>query len=74
MPRALAEIGHQLPQVALVPFPVVTDKLRAEPWWTNAATTRLLLLEYVKYIFANIRIWLNLATGEDALPQAGATT
>jgi uncharacterized SAM-binding protein YcdF (DUF218 family) len=70
MPRALTEIGHQLPQVALVPFPVVTDKLRVEPWWTNAATTRLLLLEYVKYIFANIRIWLNLATGEDALSRA----
>ena len=27
MPRALAEIAHQLPDVALVPFPVVTDKL-----------------------------------------------
>ena len=25
MPRALAEIAHQLPHVALVPFPVVTD-------------------------------------------------
>ncbi len=35
MPRAMAEIAHQLPDVALVPFPVVTDKLRAEPWWTK---------------------------------------
>src|SRR5262249_35421919 len=34
MPRALAEIAHQLPEVALVPFPVVTDRQRAEPWWT----------------------------------------
>src|SRR3954471_24335318 len=74
MPRALTEIGHQLPQVALVPFPVVTDKLRAEPWWTNSATTRLLLLEYVKYIFANVRIGLNLTTGDDALPRASGTT
>lgn len=74
MPRALTEIGHQLPQVALVPFPVVTDKLRAEPWWTNSATTRLLLLEYVKYIFANVRIRLNLTTGDDALPRASGTT
>src|SRR3954470_18228499 len=74
MPRALTEIGHQLPQVALVPFPVVTDKLRAEPWWANSATTRLLLLEYVKYIFANVRIRLNLTTGDDALPRASGTT
>jgi uncharacterized SAM-binding protein YcdF (DUF218 family) len=73
MPRALTEIGHQLPQVALVPFPVVTDKLRAEPWWTNSATTRLLLLEYVKYIFANVRVRLNPATS-DAQPRASGTT
>lgn len=73
MPRALTEIGHQLPQVALVPFPVVTDKLRAEPWWTNSATTRLLLLEYVKYIFANVRIRLNPTIG-DAQPRASGTT
>ena len=38
MPRALAEIAHQLPDVALVPFPVVTDRQRAEPWWASSAT------------------------------------
>jgi uncharacterized SAM-binding protein YcdF (DUF218 family) len=74
MPRALAEIGHQLPQVALLPFPVVTDKLRTEPWWTNSATIRLLLLEYVKYIFANVRIRLNPASGDEMLPRASGTS
>src|SRR5919201_2356907 len=52
MPRALAEISHQLPGVALVPFPVVTDRQRADPWWTGGTTARLMLSEYVKYIFA----------------------
>jgi uncharacterized SAM-binding protein YcdF (DUF218 family) len=63
MPRALTEIAHQLPNVVLVPFPVVTDKLRMEPWWTSAATARLLLLEYLKYMVASGRIWLNSASG-----------
>jgi uncharacterized SAM-binding protein YcdF (DUF218 family) len=63
MPRALTEIAHQLPDVALVPFPVVTDRLRTEPWWTSAATTRLLLLEYLKYIVASARIGLKSASG-----------
>jgi uncharacterized SAM-binding protein YcdF (DUF218 family) len=63
MPRAMTELAHQLPDVALVPFPVVTDKLRTEPWWTSAATTRLLLLEYLKYIVASARIRLNSASG-----------
>ena len=40
MPRALAEISHQLPDVTLIPFPVVSDRLRVEPWWSNGPTTR----------------------------------
>src|SRR5262245_29875517 len=40
MPRAMIEIAHQLPHVALVPFPVISDRLKAEPWWANSVTTR----------------------------------
>jgi uncharacterized SAM-binding protein YcdF (DUF218 family) len=58
MPRALAEIAHQLPDVALVPFPVVTERQRAEPWWANGSTARLMISEYVKLIFAHIRMGL----------------
>jgi uncharacterized SAM-binding protein YcdF (DUF218 family) len=56
MPRALAEIAHQLPDVTLIPFPVVSDRLRVEPWWANGATTKLVLSEYFKYLFANLRM------------------
>jgi len=56
MPRALAEIAHQLPEVTLVPYPVVSDRLRIEPWWSNGATTRLVLSEYFKYLFAHVRM------------------
>ena len=56
MPRALAEIAHQLPAVALIPYPVVSDRLRVEPWWSNGATTRLVLSEYFKYLFARVRM------------------
>jgi uncharacterized SAM-binding protein YcdF (DUF218 family) len=56
MPRAMAEIAHQLPGTSLVAYPVVSDKLRAEPWWASGATMRLMLSEYLKYIYAQIRI------------------
>ncbi len=56
MPRALAELAHQLPQVELIPFPVVTEKLRSEPWWSHPLTAKLLFSEYLKYIVAAIRI------------------
>jgi len=63
MPRALAEIAHQLPNVALVPFPVVTDRQRAERWWVGWGTTRRMFIEYVKFVFAKLRMGLNPAAG-----------
>jgi uncharacterized SAM-binding protein YcdF (DUF218 family) len=57
MPRAMAEFAHQLPDVTLIEFPVVSDKRRAEPWW-HAATARLLISEYLKYLLARVRMAL----------------
>ena len=59
MPRAMAEIAHQLPGVTLIPFPVLSEKLRLEPWWSSAATARLILLEYLKFLFSHVRMQLN---------------
>ncbi len=67
MPRALAEIAHQLPDVALLPFPVITERLRTEPWWASGATARLMFTEYVKLIFARLRMGFNPAAGADEL-------
>jgi uncharacterized SAM-binding protein YcdF (DUF218 family) len=64
MPRALAEISHQLPDVTLIPFPVVSDRLRIEPWWSNGNTTRLVLSEYFKYLFAHVRMRFDSAAVE----------
>ena len=66
MPRALAELAHQLPGVELVPFPVVTERLRSEPWWSHLATAKLLFSEYLKYILAAIRMRLNPASDATA--------
>jgi uncharacterized SAM-binding protein YcdF (DUF218 family) len=55
MPRAMAELTHQLPHVVLIPFPVVSERLRGEPWW-HGGRARLMLSEYVKYIYAVARM------------------
>ena len=66
MPRALAEIAHQLPDVALIPYPVVSDRLRIEPWWSNGETSRLVLSEYLKYLFAKVRMRFDTVAESDA--------
>lgn len=68
MPRALAELAHQLPDVALIPFPVVSDRLRIEPWWSNEATTKLVVSEYLKYLAAKVRMRFDVFTQTSELP------
>jgi uncharacterized SAM-binding protein YcdF (DUF218 family) len=59
MPRALLEIGHRLPDVTLIPFPVVAEQRRTEPWWSRAGSAKILVSEYLKYIVAAARIGLD---------------
>jgi uncharacterized SAM-binding protein YcdF (DUF218 family) len=62
MPRAMAELAHQLPEATLIPFPVVTEKARAEPWWSKGSTAKLLFSEYLKYILALARMQIDPAS------------
>jgi uncharacterized SAM-binding protein YcdF (DUF218 family) len=50
MPRSLTELGRALPEIALIPYPVVPRTFRIERWWTEVATIRLLFTEYLKFI------------------------
>jgi len=58
MPRAIVELSHAMPDVELIPFSVIGEKWRDEPWWTSGATLRLLLSEYAKYVAAEVRVRL----------------
>ena len=68
MPRAIVELSHAMPDIKLIPFAVVGEKWRDEPWWTSGATLRLLLSEYVKYVAAEVRVRLADA-GLDLTPE-----
>jgi uncharacterized SAM-binding protein YcdF (DUF218 family) len=62
MPRAMLEIAHRLPDVTLIPFPVVSAQARAEPWWSNAGNAKVLVFEYLKLVVAAARIGLEPAS------------
>jgi len=61
MPRTMAELRRRMPDVALVPFPVVTDKMRDEAWWSSPPAAKLLFSEYLKYIVAQVRFRLGIS-------------
>lgn len=56
MPRTMAELEKQMPGTVLVPFPVVTEKLRNVPWWSSGSTARLIFSEYAKFVVAQLRM------------------
>ena len=74
MPRAIVEMSYAMPDVELIPFAVIGDKWRDEPWWTSGTTFRLLLSEYAKYLAAETRVRLaslgfDLATDAETPPE-----
>jgi uncharacterized SAM-binding protein YcdF (DUF218 family) len=76
MPRAMAELSHQLPDVALIPFPVRPGGVHGDPWWASGPMTKLIVSEYVKYVVALVRMRLdNVAgiAGASRLSQLGRT-
>jgi uncharacterized SAM-binding protein YcdF (DUF218 family) len=59
MPRAMAELAHQLPDVTLTAYPVISEKVKVEPWWSSVDTARFLFAEYLKYVLALARMHLD---------------
>jgi uncharacterized SAM-binding protein YcdF (DUF218 family) len=59
MPRAIVELSHSMPDVLLIPFPVIGEKWRDEPWWSSGAAARLLVTEYAKFLAAGVRVHLD---------------
>ena len=55
MPRTLAEFGHAMPGMRLVPHPVVTESVDLADWRSHWQAARLLIPEYVKYLAARLR-------------------
>ncbi len=69
MPRAIVELAHAMPDIELIPYAVVGERWRDEPWWTSGPTVRLLLSEYAKYVAAELRVRL-ADFGLDLMPEA----
>ena len=55
MPRSLFELHHLLPQVQILPHPVVGDNFLKPKWWFEGETLYLVVQEYNKFLFALIR-------------------
>jgi len=54
MPRSLVEFRRRMPGVALVPYPVFPKGIHLQDWWRWPGTTRVLFVEYHKYLASRV--------------------
>ena len=74
MPRSLTELGRVMPDVVLVPHPVVSNKLHTKRWWTDAYTARVLFAEYLKFLPSAARYGVARLLRWEGSALAAATT
>ncbi len=73
MPRSLVELGRVMPEIKLIPYPVLSRQLRQENWWTSPGLVRLLAAEYLKFLPSAARFALARLV-RTIEPRAVATT
>jgi len=60
--RAMVELEYQLPDTTLIPYPVVSNRMKSESWWSTGDNARLIVAEYLKYLLALARLHLDPET------------
>jgi uncharacterized SAM-binding protein YcdF (DUF218 family) len=58
MPRSLLEFRNAMPDIKILPHPVFPQHVKQKDWWLWPGSMTLILSEYVKFLMAHVRIWL----------------
>lgn len=60
MPRSLLVFHRLMPEVEILPHPVAPDIVDLNAWWKRLGTASLLIGEYNKYLYAQLRAALGV--------------
>jgi uncharacterized SAM-binding protein YcdF (DUF218 family) len=55
MPRSLLEFRSAMPDIEIMPHPVLSENFKHRDWWRWTGSATLLITEYTKYLFALAR-------------------
>lgn len=58
MPRSLLLFRAAMPEVDIIPAPVTPDNVRLDSFWRHPGTIELVAFEYVKFLLANVKVWV----------------
>ncbi len=72
MPRSLMELRGRMPDIEIIPHPVVPRGFRDSAWWLDLGTSRVLLTEYLKLFPAAIRLVASRAFSSETSPSGNS--
>ena len=55
MPRSLLEFRRAMPEIEIMPHPVLSENFKHRDWWRWTGSATLVITEYTKYLFALAR-------------------
>jgi uncharacterized SAM-binding protein YcdF (DUF218 family) len=55
MARSLRELKNQLPEVKIVPHPVMPEQVKHQAWWKFPGSAKLIFTEYNKFLLVYVR-------------------
>jgi uncharacterized SAM-binding protein YcdF (DUF218 family) len=58
MPRSLLVFRAVMPDVKIIPHPVIPESVKLDGWWARPGTASLLITEYSKYLWTALKLWI----------------
>lgn len=55
LPRSLSVFSDAMPDIRVVPYPVISEQVHVERWWRYEGTFKLLAAEYHKFLGAKLK-------------------
>ena len=55
MPRSLLEFRRAMPEIEIIPHPIMSRNFRQDDWWQWPGSALLLATEYSKFLLAHLR-------------------
>ena len=60
MPRSLLLLRRAIPDIMIIPHPIISENFQSDGWWNNQKIYRMMLAEYNKYIIVVLKGYMRI--------------
>lgn len=60
MPRSLLLLQNAMPDVLIIPHPIISESFESDTWWNNQKLYRMIVAEYNKHLVISLKEFVGL--------------